>query len=175
MDEDDDAGGMFPECEEAALSGSHAAEEEHEAPQRWQYLHQCGGYHAHQELLMLQQQQQQQQRLLQLQLQLRQATTTSPPRDACLCGAPAKMECLICARVGMKPLPTFCCVECYKEHWRTHRAGGVPCEQTTVMSEWNAVTAQAPIIAPFVGPVHKDHTLPWGLWHPNGMSDPLQK
>lgn len=40
--------------------------------------------------------------------------------DCCDCGNPAKMECLLCLKMGIKPAPTFCSQECYKGHWKIH-------------------------------------------------------
>lgn len=38
------------------------------------------------------------------------------------CGEAARMECLLCLKAGARPSPVFCSMDCYRRHWKTHRA-----------------------------------------------------
>lgn len=89
------------------------------------------------------------------------------------------MECLICARVGVKPVPNFCCQECYKEHWKTHRAAAL-CGQTG-RAGYERPGAQIPLqmVGPMVGPIYRNqqmhHHSTMRLWQVPHVAEPVQK
>lgn len=97
----------------------------------------------------------------------------------CDCGSPAKMECLICARVGVKPAPTFCCPECYKEHWKSHRAAALASQPSSACYDRPRVQIPSPMMGPMVGPIYRNHHM-YGhnamrLWQLQNVTDPVQK
>lgn len=97
----------------------------------------------------------------------------------CGCGSFAKMECLICARVGVKPVPTFCCPDCYKEHWKTHRAAALASQHGRACYDRPRVQIPNPMMGPMVGPIYRNHHMyrhsALRLWQLQNIADPVPK
>lgn len=78
-----------------------------------------------------------------------QEDTASPASSSCaVCCHPARLQCLICLKRGLRPAPTFCGPHCYREHWKSHRKCSLDASSPSSSPELKPPTPEAQLSLP---------------------------